>query len=302
MCELLYVADMNTYRQFMAVITAGLLNLVGIYFVHADSTIDASHPYAYGANIGWILMSGDGDNGASIGHAYCTGYVWSANTGWISLGNGPTNGWRYSNSSQDDWGVNHNGEGLLTGYGYSGNIGWICFEQTYGRPRINLRTGNLEGYAWSGNAGWISLSNRYSYVKTTTLDSGPDADYDQIPDYWEMRESGTLLSYASGLDSDNDGMTDDMEYLADTDPDDGSSLLYIKDLQRATGTNYIIWPARPTREYEVQSSLGISGDDWQQAVSETVFPAVDTNFVFTHVEATATSRFYRVKARIPLTP
>lgn len=55
--------------------------------LHASTTIDPAHPYAYGANVGWVNARGDGAAGAVIGTAYCTGTVWSANCGWISLSN-----------------------------------------------------------------------------------------------------------------------------------------------------------------------------------------------------------------------
>ena len=63
------------------------------------STIDPAHPYAWGANIGWINAQGDVTNGAVVGQTYCSGQAWSANCGWINLGNGPANGWQYSNGS-----------------------------------------------------------------------------------------------------------------------------------------------------------------------------------------------------------
>lgn len=80
------------------------------------TTIDAAHPYAYGANVGWINARGNVSRGAAIGRYYCTGFVWSANCGWIDLGRGPVNGWRYGNAATNDWGVNHDGAGGLSGY------------------------------------------------------------------------------------------------------------------------------------------------------------------------------------------
>ncbi|MCU0858596.1 MAG: hypothetical protein MUC65_09370 [Pontiellaceae bacterium] len=59
---------------------------------------------------------------------------------------------------------------------YGANVGWIAVEQTHGQPRIDLRTGNLNGFAWGANVGWISLSNAQAYVRTVTLDSGPDRE------------------------------------------------------------------------------------------------------------------------------
>jgi hypothetical protein len=111
--------------------------------------------------------------------------LWSPALGWIGLGAAPTNGWLYTNLSADDWGVNHDGLGRLTGYAYGANIGWVNFEQTYGKPRVDLRTGVMSGAAWSPNVGWISFSNAVAHVRMARLETGPDSDGDGIGDPWE---------------------------------------------------------------------------------------------------------------------
>lgn len=146
----------------------GAALLGGASALHAVSTIDPAHPHAYGANVGWLDARGGGPHGAAIGRYYCTGYVWSANGGWIGLGSGrPANGYRYANNSAADWGVNHDGEGRLSGCGYGANIGWVTFEQDYGRPRLDLRSGVLSGSAWGANVGWIQFSNAQAWLATT---------------------------------------------------------------------------------------------------------------------------------------
>lgn len=123
-----------------------------------------------------LNFRGDGTNGAAVGQYYCTGYAWSANCGWFGLGDGPTNGWQYGNADVTDRGVNHDGAGNLIGFAYGANVGWIAFEQTYGKPKVDLVTGNLSGYAWGANVGWISLNTSQSFVRTDTLDTGLDSD------------------------------------------------------------------------------------------------------------------------------
>ena len=83
---------------------AGVL-LASVTGAYAGTTINAADRYAYGANIGWVDARGDITNGAALGQSYCTGYLWGADVGWIGLGNGPANGWHYSNASATDWGV-----------------------------------------------------------------------------------------------------------------------------------------------------------------------------------------------------
>ena len=130
----------------------------------AETTIDATNIFAYGANIGWINGRGDVTHGAVIGEFICQGYIYSANCGWINLGGGaPANGIRYQNNSATDFGVNtqnysSNGttfEAKLRGFAYGANIGWVNFEAT-GDPRVNLSTGQLLGFAYGANVGWIA--------------------------------------------------------------------------------------------------------------------------------------------------
>ena len=269
----------------------------------ASSNIDPEHSSAYGANMGWIEARGDGTNGAVVGTYYCTGYVWSANCGWIGMGNGPTNGWHYSNAAVGDWGVNHDGAGRLSGYAYGANIGWIAFEQTNGQPRIDLRTGALSGYAWSANAGWIGLTNAQAYVRTMTLDPGPDRDGDGLPDAWEYyRSGGTNLLSGGGHDADRDAAIDTAEYLADTDPLDPGDRLRIVSAVIAGSNDVVSWTSRPTRLYrlETTNSLAGAGGEWENSGPGLVGPQDASPMQAAAPSGAASSRFYRVRSYPPL--
>lgn len=129
----------------------------------ADSSIDATDRYAWGANIGWIDWRADGTNGAVFSRQFASGWLWSANIGWIHLGDGsPANGTAYSNTSGLDYGVNATPSGgllFLSGYAWSPNAGWISFENTgtASRPLVAVATGILSGYVYGANVGWIPL-------------------------------------------------------------------------------------------------------------------------------------------------
>lgn len=269
----------------------------------AGSTIDSAHPYAYGANVGWMNGRGDVTNGAVIGHAYCTGNVWSANCGWIGLGNGPTNGWRYSNASATDWGVNHDGAGKLSGCAYGANIGWVAFEQSYGEPQVDLRTGDLSGYAYGANIGWINLSNAQAYVRTEAIDPGPDSDLDLLPDAYEYRHTNTLtaLSGLSGHDADGDGATDLAEAGTDTDPLDDTDFLRIVSIATAGTTHRVAWTTRPTRLYRLVATNALAGaGTWADTGPGLLGPPAVSPMTQTVSGVTATTRFYRVQAVMPL--
>jgi len=271
----------------------------------ADTTIDPSHQYAYGANVGWINMRGDVTEGAMIGQYYCTGYVWSANCGWICMGNGPTNGWQYGNASAGDFGVNHDGQGRLTGRAYGQNIGWVTFEQTHGRPRVDLHSGILSGSAYGANVGWIGFSNAHAYVRSDTLDAGPDSDLDDLADAYEYRHTNelTALSGLGGHDADGDGASDLHEAGADTDPLDGNDFLAIVTFEEDGSTNRVAWTTRPTRLYMLEETNMLSNaGGWTDVGAGMLGPTTVSPMTQTVTDVTSTTQFYRVRAIVPLSP
>ena len=266
----------------------------------AETTINETNRNAYGANVGWLDARGGGAPGAAIGQFFCTGYVWSANCGWICLGNGPTNGSRYGNAATNDWGVNHDGEGALTGCAWGANVGWIVFEQTNGRPRVDLRTGTFSGHAWGANVGWIGLSNAQAFVETDAFAPGPDTDVDGLPDAWELSHAGNLHVFRGGTnDWDRDGATDTEEYGADTDPDDDEDWFRISSY--AVDPHEIQWTTRPTRLYRVERTNGMpAGTAGEWLTGGILFgPYAASPALLDLPDLPVSSQFFRVKAVLP---
>lgn len=155
--------------------------------VSAETTVNGTDKFSYGANLGWINWQGDETNGAAFSIAYASGFIYGANIGWVSLGDGtPSNGTDYGNASAADFGVNVDADSdpdffLLSGRGYSANIGWINFDveaQTgpAGRPRIDKADARLKGFAYSANLGWLALeSDGIAIVRTGLLSMVSDA-------------------------------------------------------------------------------------------------------------------------------
>jgi hypothetical protein len=270
--------------------------------LRAETNINATNKFAYSANAGWIDARGNTNNGAIIGEFVCSGYLYGADIGWINLGsNAPVNGIQYQNNSAADYGVNHDGQGNLRGFAYSPNVGWINFESN-GAPRVNLQTGKLGGFIYSANCGWISLSNAFAVVQTDTIPAGTDSNANGLPDAWERIYFGAL-GVNPLADPDGDGMSNQEEYLAGTNPTNSSSNLKITAFTSSPGgTNVsLTWNTVLSRYYLIQETTDLGSAVWADGGLGAIVPT-NSSTSRTLSTAFATNRFYRIQAFRPLGP
>ena len=269
--------------------------------LRAATSINPTNKHAYGANVGWMDLRGNTNNGVVIGEFLCSGFLYAANVGWIHLGsNAPANGIQYQNSSGTDYGVNHDGQGNLRGFAYGANIGWVNFESN-GAPRVDLKTGRFHGSVYSANCGWISLSNAFGLVKTDTIPGGADVNANGLPDAWERTYFGGL-GVNPAADSDGDGMSNKAEYLAGTNPTNALNNLRITQLDgpRAGGGISLTWSSVPIRCYLIQETRDVTSG-WFDSGLGLVTPGGSlTTRSFTG--AGGPEGFYRVEAVRPLAP
>jgi hypothetical protein len=289
----------NPFKKTMMVL---LLYVSGFALVRVqgaiNTTIDPANRYAYGANLGWIDW-GNTANGAVIGQYYCAGNLYVANAGWINLGGGaPLDGIHYQNLSATDFGINNDGLGNLRGYAYGANIGWINFEAN-GAPKVDLKTGKFSGSIYSANCGWISLNNAVAFVQTDTLWPG-ELDVNGLPIAWELTWFGTT-GINPAADPDGDGMSNEQEYVAGTNPLNGTSDLMITDLAVSASGNTatITWSSVPTRLYYLEESPSLNAPVWSDSGLGLISPDVGSSTTRT-VNQSGATRFYRVRAVLPL--
>jgi hypothetical protein len=145
------------------------------------------------------------------------------------------------------------------------------------------------------------------YVSTnvivTQLDSWPppDSDGDGIPDAWMILHFGHATGQASdlslaGQDADGDGMTNEKEYQAGTNPRDATSYLKIGAVTRAGNDFLIRFPSMIGKKYRVVrcDDLANSGG-WTNIVADNV-PGTGGDVEFPDPGAAAwPQRFYRVE-------
>jgi hypothetical protein len=199
--------------------------------------------------------------------------------------------------------VNQDGLGNLRGYAYGANIGWVNFENS-GAPKVDLKTGNLSGYAYSANCGWISLSNALAYVQTDTIAGGADSDSNGLPDAWERIYFGGI-GVDPNADPDHDGVSNLQEYLAGTNPTDGTDYLHITAESFASGGTpaTLTWSSVPTRFYYIQKTPALNPPPtWFDSGLSLISPSAGSTTTRNFTDTNAPMRFYRVEAVKPLSP
>jgi hypothetical protein len=222
----------------------------------ASGTINDTQRHSWLANAGWVDWKPSG-GGATIGLSFCSGWIYSANVGWIHLGDGtPENGWSYSAISATDYGVNLAPGGRLTGYAWCPNAGWINFEQTHGRPSVDLITGQLTGSVWSANLGWMELEGTRLATDSILC---TDTDGDGIDDAWEQQHWSKLTVADAFSDTDRDGVNDVQEFAGSTDPEVPSGRMQIREADWQLGVPRVklFFTAVATRVYKAQVSTDL---------------------------------------------
>ena len=273
----------------------------------AQSTINSTQKFAWAANTGWLNLRPSTEDGVVVGSYVCSGYAYGANTGWLHLGSGtPQDHVRYSNTDSADFGVNVMSGGLLRGLAYGANIGWVNFEPT-GDPRLNLTTGAMSGYAYGANIGWINLGDLSFQLITDSIQTGADADQDQLADAWEYQRAGGLTLLANPGDADGDGVTDLSEYLADTQPLAATDAFAVGPTQVAkTQTGDVAftltWRSSPDRIYAIEYRDDLAPGPWTDSGLGLFVGSPGTTTTRTVTGPPAARRFYRTRVQLPLHP
>jgi len=126
----------------------------------------------------------------------------------------------------------------------------------------------------------------------------PDADGDGIPDAWENRHGGTDL-FRTGGDYDGDGLNDDAEYEAGTQPTNAASVLRIESLTKpATGAVVLSWQSISGRLYSIHSGTGLL-DGLSTTITGGLSATPPLNAHTTAVKGLQ-RRFYRVSVERPV--
>lgn len=123
-----------------------------------------------------------------------------------------------------------------------------------------------------------------------------DTDGDGLPDEWELAHNLSFTNASDAiLDSDGDGVSNQAEYLAGTDPEDPQSYLRVEAFSPSNSNAWTLrFPAVSNRTYTVEACLQLRNSPWFR---EADVPAAPTNRLIEIVRPAggkAASRFFRL--------
>lgn len=173
---------------FFLIIILGISNTRIAFASATNGTIDSTHKYAWGENIGWLnfgVSSGD----IHVTDSGITGYAWSENYGWINM--------HANNLSGGS--VTNDGEGILGGNAWAEGLGWIDFSG------VTIDTdGYLGGYATiisdgsqisfncsnTGSCGSSDFKVRTDWRPISSRPSGGGGGGSSLPSCTDGRQNG----------------------------------------------------------------------------------------------------------------
>jgi hypothetical protein len=117
-----------------------------------------------------------------------------------------------------------------------------------------------------------------------------DANNNGLEDGWEARFLPPNTSATA--DSDNDGASNQQEYMAGTDPASAASVLALESSAPANETVQLSWGAVYGRTYQVQHRASLTDGQWANVGAPMV--AVQSGVVTTPAPAAGAAGFYRI--------
>ena len=196
--------------------------------------------------------------------------------------------------------TNYNSIGGAAGYGYTngvlqGNAGYLRVQVNPSNATIDYVRVYLPEHEGAGKTNRMVT---YSYAVTPPATAG-----DGIPNWWRAQYFGgngastNEISGASG-DPDNDGVSNDAEYIADTNPTNNLSRLTIQLLFGGTNRT-VLFQSSASRKYTLYYSTNLISGAWMNVPSQTGITGNGGADDLVDPLPAATPCYYRVGVQLP---
>jgi hypothetical protein len=122
-----------------------------------------------------------------------------------------------------------------------------------------------------------------------------DADNDGMADDWETSHFGSSTSELASGDWDGDGLTNEEEYYAGTDPTNAVSCLVIEDFAIDGTDLFIAWQSAENAEYTLEYSTNLTVNTWVPMIVDR--SATPPQNIYATNAPSAEVRYYRVRGQ-----
>ncbi len=123
--------------------------------------------------------------------------------------------------------------------------------------------------------------------------------HDGLDDAWQVRYFG--LNNPKGTpasDPDGDGVSNALEYQADTNPTNALSFFHLQGISNATRFT-AFYPSSSNRQYTLYYRTNLTSGAWTNLATQTAIPGSGRVDALTDPTPTGKQRFYRVGVRLP---
>lgn len=156
---------------------------------------------------------------------------------------------------------------------------------------------------WSGDAAGSAnpLSLLMNTPKSVTANFAENRTTSRPTPEWWLAQHGITDNFEAAVndDPDHDGAPTGDEYVMNTDPTNGLSVLRLIGLAPSAAGWILTWPCATDRVYDVQSAPVLSDQAWLPVPGKTNLMSTTEILSITNPPGADASQFYRLKVRIP---
>jgi hypothetical protein len=209
----------------------------------------------------------------------------------------------------------YNGSGASGAYvcfgralGYM-NSAWVDVHGA-GCQRSDPKGGSLGSYTYTAYGYYNSIAPQgdairlYNFVRLVrTALAGDDSVGDGIPNAWRAQYFGgggttTNATSCATADLDGDGMDNQQEYLADTNPTNALSVFHIAAIRVSPGLA-VTFESSTNRTYTLWSRADLNAGTWAGVPDQSDLPGTGGLMTLTNPPTAGAQRFFRVGVNVP---